>query len=135
MKAQINNLDLSHKGGEIDNIRIRYRIGEGNIRGNGRFSVGASEYDGSINNLESICNDHLIKEIDKASVRIDTTKINYDGDEIGNATIHFHADTDNASLNLTGNYEMNAEDYQENVSPDALKDFTKEYLKKLIKAE
>ncbi|WP_368900609.1 hypothetical protein [Oceanobacillus oncorhynchi] len=135
MKAQINNLDLSHKGGEIDNIRIRYRIGEGNIRGNGRFSVGASEYGGSIGDLETICNDHLIKEIDKADVSIESTKVRYDGDAIGDATIHFRASTENASLNLSGNYEMSADDYQENVSPDALKDFTKEYLKSLVQAE
>lgn len=135
MKAQINNLDLSYKGNEVDNVRIRYRIGEGNIRGNGRFSVSSSEYDGSIKNLESICGDHLIKEIDKASVSIESTKVRYDGDAIGDATIHFRANTDNSSLNLTGNYEMSAEDYQENVSPDALKDFTKKYLKSLVKAE
>ncbi|WP_193063491.1 hypothetical protein [Oceanobacillus oncorhynchi] len=135
MKAQINNLDLSYKGNEVDNVRIRYRIGEGNIRGNGRFSVSSSEYDGSIKNLESICGDHIVKKIDDASVSIESTKVKYDGDEIGDATIHFRASTENASLNLSGNYEMNAEDYQENITPDALKDFTKDYLKNLVETD
>lgn len=134
MKINIQNMQVSYRGNEIEKVYVYYQAmsDEDSFQANGRVAVSNDEYDGSVQDLQNKCKDHLEEKIDELEYQIIRSNITYERERMKNVHINFNARTNNSDLRITGGYKLDAETYQEDSSLEALVEHAKDFIRDML---
>lgn len=131
MMIKIQNMEMDYRNGEVSSIQVLYRIEqiEENLSGTGKIFIDQKEYDGKLETLQEACKQHVLDTYETLDYEIRSTNMVYEKNEIKSVQVIFRADITNRELNIRGNFEIDAEEYNQDPSVEALEEFAKDFIR------
>lgn len=122
MFIQVNSANMSYKSNELEEVSLSYRANDDNANVRGNFTITSNEYEGNedISQLEQLAKTHFLNCLDDADYEVRSINLVYADKEVDKVQVVYSAKMGDREFSLTGNLEIDAEEYSDYKTIDQL---------------